>query len=56
MRAVTLQVDEVPPGACWPVQGLAPSPERDDTLRAAAAYLGCRTAAEPGWLIAHDFR
>ncbi|MFF4205496.1 hypothetical protein ACFYZ8_33130 [Streptomyces sp. NPDC001668] len=45
---------ELPPGTCKPVQDFPASSERDQVLRAAAAFLGCRMKAEPGWLIVHD--
>jgi hypothetical protein len=47
--------EELPPGACRMARDFTPSPERDEVLRAAAASLGCRMLAEPGWLIVHDW-
>ncbi|MET9425852.1 hypothetical protein ABZY06_35085 [Streptomyces sp. NPDC006540] len=53
---IGLAHEELPPGVCRPVRGLTPpSPERDEALRAAAAVLGYRALAEPGWLLVHDW-
>ncbi|MEU6184023.1 hypothetical protein [Streptomyces coeruleorubidus] len=46
--------EELPPGTCRLARDFTASPERDETLRAAAAFLGCDTNAEPGWLIVHE--
>ncbi|MEU0375601.1 hypothetical protein ABZ070_37050, partial [Streptomyces sp. NPDC006283] len=53
---IGLAHEELPPGVCRSVRGLTPpSPERDEALRAAAAILGYRALAEPGWLLVHDW-
>ncbi|GAA3085636.1 hypothetical protein GCM10020000_88060 [Streptomyces olivoverticillatus] len=47
--------EDLPPGTCRPVGDFTSSPGRDAALRAAAALLGARVVAGPGWLVVHDW-
>ncbi|MEW1762419.1 hypothetical protein AB0393_38695 [Streptomyces cyaneofuscatus] len=42
------------PGSCMSVRDFTPSPERDEAVRRAAAFVGHAEPVEPGWLFVYD--